>query len=248
MNSLIILPEEFISESRSELGGDRALYAYDTHEARVGEVIRVGVLGGRKGEARVEHAARDRVVLTTQFSDEPSSLLPIDLIVGVPRPQTVKKVIQAAVMLGVRSLHFVRSELGEKSYLSSHALAEESLRDETIKALEQVWETVPPEIKVHRTFSYFLKNHYPSLATNPGDTLSMVAHPGGREFAVGDSRRLRDAHVILAIGPERGWSEDEVSAFRSSGFGVIGLGSRVVRVETALVLLLGQLNLLRQGS
>lgn len=245
MNSLLILPEECVSDSRAELVGARALYAYEIHEARVGETVRVGVLGGAKGTALVEYAARDRVVLATQFSDEASPSLPIDLIIGVPRPQTVKKVIQAAVMLGVRSLHFVRTELGEKSYLSSHALEEESLRDETVKALEQVWETVPPQIKVHRTFSYFLKNHYPSIATNPGGTLSMVAHPLGRELVVADAPRVSAAHLMLAIGPERGWSDDEVSAFRSSGFEVIGLGSRVVRVETALVLLMGQINLLR---
>ena len=246
VNSLILLPEECISQSRAELVGSRALYAYETHEARAGESVRIGILGGAKGEALIESATRDRVVLETRFFEEASPPLPIDLIMGVPRPQTVKKVIQAAVMLGARSVHFVRSELGEKSYLSSHALEDESLHEETVKALEQVWETISPEIKVHRTFSYFLKNHYPSIATYSGQALSMVAHPQGHELVVADAPRVRAAPLILAIGPERGWSDDEVSAFRSCGFEVVGLGSRVVRVETALVLLMGQINLLRK--
>ena len=47
------------------------------------------------------------------------------------------------------------------------------------------------------------------------------------------------------MGPERGWSHEEVETFQRAGFGVVGLGERVVRVELALVFLLGKLALLR---
>ena len=66
-------------------------------------------------------------------------------------------------MLGVRSLHFVRSEQGEKSYLQSRSLDEDQILDESTKALEQVWDTRAPEIQVHLNFSYFLEKKYPRL-------------------------------------------------------------------------------------
>ena len=49
----------------------------------------------------------------------------------------------------------------------------------------------------------------------------------------------------MAIGPERGWSDAEVDLFTQHGFTPVGLGERVVRVELALVFLLGKLSLLR---
>jgi RsmE family RNA methyltransferase len=231
---------------KAELQGPRALYAYDTHGIREGQTVRVGVLGGLKGEARVLSATQAAIALELSLSENPLPPEPIDLIVGVSRPQTIKKVIQAAVMLGVRSLHFVRSEQGEKSYLQSRSLDEDQILDESIKALEQVWDTRAPEILVHRTFAYFLEKKYPVLISEVGRTLSLVAHPTGEPLSAPDRSRFSDSHVVVAIGPERGWSAQEIELFAQAGFKVIGLGDRVVRVEIALVLLMGQLQLLRR--
>ena len=245
MNSLLILPEETQSDERAELLGARARYAFETHGIRSGQTVRVGVLGGLRGEARVLEASEDRAVLELSLSEPPLCPRPIDLIVGVSRPQTIKKVIQSAVMLGVRSLHFVRSEQGDKSYLQSRWLDEDQIQEESIKALEQVWDTRAPEIVIHRSFSHFLDNRYPTLLSGITNPISLVAHPSGSVLTPSDASRLSAAHVIVAIGPERGWSAREVELFSQTGFSVVGLGERVVRVEIAIVLLLGQLQLLR---
>lgn len=225
------------------LTGARARYGFETHELRAGATCRVAVLGGMRGEARVEQATPERIALALSLSLAPLTRRPIDLIVGVPRPQTVKKVIQAAVMVGVRSLHFVRSELGEKSYLQSRALSEDGIREEGLKALEQVWDSQMPDVGVHRTLSHFLKTRIPLLGVSERAT-GLVADPRGDEASLSYFGSLR-AEQVLAIGPERGWSEAEVELFRGCGFDVVGLGERVLRVEMALVVLLGQLQLVR---
>ncbi len=245
VNSLLILPEEVQSESRAELLGGRAKYAFDTHGIRSSQTVRVSVLGGLRGEAKVLEATVDRVVLELSLTLQPLTPTPVDLIVGVSRPQTIKKVVQAAVMLGVRSLHFVRSEQGEKSYLQSRSLEEEQVREESGKALEQVWDSRAPEIVVHRTFSHFLEKQFPTLLEKTQNPVAIVAHPTGKDLSTLDARQFSRAHAIVAIGPERGWSTREVEAFSQAGFSVVGLGPRVVRVEIATVLLLGQLQLLR---
>jgi RsmE family RNA methyltransferase len=181
-------------------------------------------------------------VLQLSLSRPPLERTPLDLIVGVPRPQTVKKVVQAAAMLGVRSVHFVRSELGEKSYLQSHALKEEELHLEGIKALEQVWDSQLPNVRVHRSFDYFMDKQLPSLE-DARAVCRLVAHPGGKVLSVQHATTILDEQIV-AIGPERGWSDNEVSTFRERGFDVVSLGCRVVRVEVATVLLIGQLQLL----
>jgi 16S rRNA (uracil1498-N3)-methyltransferase len=244
MNSLIILADECVGDKQAILTGDRARYAYETHELRQGACCRVALLGGLRGDGIVEEATRDRVVMAITLTLAPLERVPIDLIVGVPRPQTVKKVIQAAVMLGVRSLHFVKSELGEKSYLQSRALSEEGILEEGAKALEQIWDSRLPTIEVHRNFSYFMRNKLPPLTQEEG-VACLLADPTGRELTTADKPLVRLAQVV-AIGPERGWSEGEVKIFKYSGFSVVGLGERVVRVEVALVFLIGQLRLVQE--
>jgi RsmE family RNA methyltransferase len=196
-----------------------------------------------RGEGIVVEATLERIVLELSLFLPSLERRPIDLIVGVPRPQTVKKVIQASVMLGVRSVHFVRSELGERSYLQSRALSDEGILDEGVKALEQVWDSHLPEIKVHRTFCYFMDTKLPQLAMGR-EVSRLLAHPSGRDLSVSDSA-LVGREQLVAIGPERGWSAGEVQLFGEHGFSVVGLGDRIVRVEVAVVLLLGQLQLLK---
>jgi RsmE family RNA methyltransferase len=246
VNSLIILPNECINEHVALLTGERARYAYDTHGVRVGQKIKVGILGGLRGEGLVVEASLESVRFEVRVTEPPLAPAKLDLIVGVPRPQTVKKVIQAAVMFGVSSLHFVRSERGDKSYLQSRALDPDQVLDETVKALEQVWDTRPPEIVVHRNFSYFMDHKLRLIESAAGAHLSkLIAHPTHQQLTVSDVLTDLDTHTLVAIGPERGWSDAEVDLFTQSGFTPIGLGERVVRVELALVFLLGKLSLLR---
>ena len=179
-------------------------------------------------------------------------VFPADLIIGLSRPQTVRKVIQAGVMLGVRSIHFVRSERGEKSYAHSSALEEGALQDEILKALEQVWDSRAPTVRVHRNFSYFVKHHLPDLLGPDllgaeGDRAkALLAHPGSAPLSaatlsapVGPLDRF-----VIAIGSERGWGDCEVAKFQEQGFAMVGLGPRVLRVELAVTFLMGRLSAL----
>lgn len=242
MNSLIILPTECVDASCAVLTGERAAYAYTTHETRKGQVVKIAVLGGLRGEGRVSESSQERVELVLDVGRKPLPVRPWDLVVGVCRPQTIKKVVQAAVMLGVRSLHFVRSERGDKSYLQSTTLSPESLQEETIKALEQIWDSRAPQIVVHRSFDYFCSHKLSALGEGAA-SIKLVAHPQ-EDTPSGVHIPLEARGGVVAIGPERGWSDAEVERFRSAGFAVVGLGERVLRVEVALTFLMGHLEAL----
>ena len=247
MNSLIILPSECVDPTHATLQSRRAEYAYGTHELRAGQVVKVAVLGGRRGTATVTTATSEHVDLTLSLAHEPLSRKPIDLIVGLSRPQTVKKVIQAAVMLGVRSLHFVLSERGEKSYRTSHALQAEKIEEETIKALEQIWDSVAPSVKIH----YSLRRLFESEELRAADqevVWKLLADPSGGPLVARAGGVSSGETTILAVGPERGWSETELATFTSHGFSTITLGERVLRVEIALVFLLGQIEMVPRIS
>lgn len=246
MNSLVVLEDEGWDAGVITLRGARARQLVDSHEFVVGQEIFVARLGGEKGRARVVHYTTDCVELALSQVQPSLALRPIDLLIGLSRPQTIKKVIQAAVMSGVRSLHLVHTESGEKSYLDSHLLRPEYLQTEIIKALEQTGEGLYPAIHIYRSFSELRTRALDCLGSDQPH-LRMVAVPGEPLIPVSIFERRSDA-LVLAVGSEAGWSERELTCLRECGFVSIGLGPRVMRVELALTFLLGQSLLIPLGG
>ncbi len=240
MNSLVVLDGEGWESGVVVLVGNRAHAVFLRNDLVLGQSVTVARYGGGKGSARVTCYEPHRIELQIEQVVPSLALRPIDLIVGLSRPQTAKKVIQAAVMSGVRSLHFVLTELGEKSYLSSHTLKPNFLQDEVVKALEQIGEGLCPQIHVH---SSFRSVPWSDFESNDPSTpyLRLVASPGeppAGQLLFEQGGRARG--LALAVGPEPGWSERERDLFVKRGFTGVGLGPRVVRVEIALLFLLGQ--------
>ena len=245
MNSLIVFPDEQRDDSLIVIEGKRAGELCARYQALRGQEIRIAILGGMKGTAKVTEVTSNRIRCEIIALRESTPLKPIDLIVGLSRPQTMKKVVQAAVMIGARSIHCVRTQRGERSYGTATLFEPQQLQEEIIKALEQVGEGLAPQVTVHRTFSFFIRNHLDRIANV--EAVKLIAHPEGNrltpEFSVGEARS-----VVVAVGPEAGWAEEELAVFERAGFQRVGLGSRVLRVEIALVFLLGQICLLRADS
>jgi len=237
MNSLVVFENEGWDERRVTIEGERAHEAYQTGEYEVGAEIRVVVFGGEKGIGRVVECARDRLVFDVIRTESSLALRPVDLIVGLARPQTTKKVLQAAVMSGVRSLHLVHLASGEKSYLDAHLLRDGALREEIAKSLAQIWEGLYPKIHIHRSFHRFVRDHQ-ELLQGASTAMRIVAQPGG--VPLDHVRDVAHDAAVIAVGSEGGWSDEELHAFTAAGFSRVGLGERVVRVEVALLYLLGQ--------
>ena len=244
MNSLILYSSDFIDSSLVRIGAARAETIWREYRKLVGQEIRIAVFGGERGAAVVRYVGPEEILLDVARLEPSLPLRPIDLIVGLSRPQTVKKVIQLAVMTGVRSLRLVATELGEKSYSTSHLLDDDVLRGEVIKALEQTGEGFAPCISVHRSFVHFCRNYESESPRHVGG-LRVLAHPAGDSLGALELVAT-SVEATLAVGPEPGWSAREISIFTEMGFAHVGLGPRVVRVEVALGLLLGQLQALSQ--
>lgn len=238
MNSLLIFDGEGWEEGAITLTGERARQIFSSYEFVIGQDISVARLGGEKGRAQVVHYASTSIKLNLLETHPSLALRPIDLIVGLSRPQTTKKVIQAAVMSGVRSLHFVHTELGEKSYLDSHVLRPKDLETEVVKALEQIGEGLYPAIHVYRSFFELRARLLNSAPLDPMH-LRLVAVPYEPLVSVSLFEQKRES-LMLAVGPEVGWSKREVTRLKDCGFMSVGLGPRVLRVEVALTFLLGQ--------
>ena len=200
----------------------------------VGDTLRVGVIGGLVGRATVTSLTTARAELACTLDTEPPRPSPVRLVLALPRPPMLRRLLAAATALGVKQIHLIQSARVDKSYWGTPSLTEAKVGEQLRLGLAQAVDTSLPEVHMHRRFRPFVEDHLPPLA---GDGARLVAD------LVPNARPLRAAvgPVTLAVGPEGGWVDFERERFAAAGFCAVGLGPRVLRVETAVVALLARL-------
>lgn len=194
----------------------------------------VGVANGGMGRGRV--TTLDDEVLELEIAIEAEPPLPADvtLVLAVPRPKVLNRVIASAASLGIKRIVLVNAWRVEKSYWSSPRMAPDNLREQAILGLEQAKDTILPVIDVRRLFRPFVEEELPELARG---TLALVGHPRAAE----PCPRAVPGPITLAIGPEGGFIDAEIASLTRVGFTSVSLGSRVLRVETILPVMMGRL-------
>jgi 16S rRNA (uracil1498-N3)-methyltransferase len=183
-------------------------------------------------------------VLELKFMADPMPRLPLELIVGLARPQTMKKVIQLATELGVKALHLVRCAQTEKSYLDSNLLTPGELEQLTILGREQGIDCCAPEIIVHERFKPFVEDRLAEReqALKANSVLPPCKIIGCTKVPKDDKKLpQRFSCGFIAVGPELGWNEFERELLVNTGFIPCSLGPRTLRVENALPLLVGSI-------
>jgi 16S rRNA (uracil1498-N3)-methyltransferase len=109
--------------------------------------------------------------------------------------------------------------------------------------LQQARDTRLPLVSIHKRFKVLVEDDLDGLA-HPGTRL--VAHPGATTTieaapalaGTRDAALAADDRVLLAVGPEGGWTEFELTLLQRHGFRAVGLGPRPLRSDTACVALL----------
>lgn len=234
MNLIILQTGDFITPTRALLSGRRHRHIDSILKVKVNDSLRVGVLNGQIGIAKVLKHSKLTTELEVKLS-QPSPLpLPLTLILALPRPKVLKRVIQHVVALGVKQLHLIHTYRVEKSYWQSPWLAENKLREQCLLGLEQAVDTQMPEITLHKRFKPFVEDKLPETCRN---TLKLIAHP----YASTPCPVNLTQPTTLAVGPEGGFITYEIEKLQQAGFAEAHLGPRILRVETALPALLGRL-------
>jgi len=246
VNLLIVFEEELQTDGTALLRGERARHACQVHQLSEGVKVSAALLGGLIGSAYVTRATPELVSLSLDLHTPPPARRGYTVVVGLSRPQTVKKVLSIAGMCGVDAIHFVKASQSQKSYLQSRVLEKERIQTEILKGLEQARDSIPARVTVHRNFKSFIEQERGDLEPHPDrPALRLLAHTQSSEqltqSAVGLPQR-----AIIAIGPEAGWEAAEVESFKDLGFKPVGLGSRILRVEYALVSLISSIEVLCQ--
>lgn len=231
---MLLFPEDLVAPHRARLQGRRLRHVAEVHRARVGDELSVGLLGGALGRGRVTRLDEAGLELVLTLDQAPPPKRPLTLVVALPRPKVVNRVVAAATSLGVTRLVLLNAWKVEKAYWGSPKLAPENLRHQMLLGLEQAKDTVLPELRIARLFRPFVEAELPSLV---GTGTGYVAHPGSG----GGAPDALVPPVTVVLGPEGGWIDAEVQSLFRAGLRPLDLGPRILRTETALAVVAGRL-------
>jgi RsmE family RNA methyltransferase len=248
--NLLLVEAHEIADDAVVLEGRRAAHLAQVLRVAPGRSLRVGVIDGPRGRAEVIDVAPGPRVTVRLTLDEPPSPRPtIDVIVAVPRPKVLSRVLQHLAASGVDRVDLVNAWRVDASYFGSRRLDHAEIEADLRLGAEQGATTALPAVAVHRLLVPYLDEVLAprlAVARAAAELRAALAHPGaalGVEACVhpGDGAR-----VVVAIGPEGGWVASELASFERLGFTPISLGAAILRTEAAVATVLGQIALLRR--
>ena len=238
MNILLLRPEDLQPDGTARLVGRRLVHAREVLRAAAGDLLRVGLLYGQLGTAKVLDLSDDALLLGPSFTEPPPARPFIDLLLAMPRPKALRRLLPALASLGVDRLVLLNAARVEKSFFDAGVLAPASVEALFAEGLEQARDTRPPQLLVRDRFRPFVEDELPALVPN---AQALVAHPHAARSPAGLPQRA-GRRLLLAIGPEGGWVPFELELLARQGFEAVTLGPRILRVEVAVPLLLGALS------
>ena len=234
--NLVLITEPEVSAGLP-LADARTTHLLGTVGLRVGQTFHVGIAGGLRGLATV--AATATVLrFSVVWEKSVQARLPLTVLIGLPRPQTAKKVLHDLASLGAARMIFFEADKGDPGYLASSLWKDGEYLDASRKGTEQACSTLVPEVIRVASLAE-------ALARLPAAGWKVALDPYEATGALGETAPADAREGFLAIGPERGWSDKERPLLRADGFALQHLGDRILRVEAACLvgggLLLAQL-------
>ncbi|WP_353669607.1 16S rRNA (uracil(1498)-N(3))-methyltransferase [Marinomonas sp. THO17] len=225
-----------LSEGRYALSERQQSHIHHVIQAKSGDVLRVGLLGEQLGEGVYQAASSDLPahIHSLQLTQAPPKALPMVLVMALPRPNMLKRTLHNITAMGVKELYLIHSAKVEKSYWQSPVLQSESIHQILLEGLEQAKDTIMPNYTMVPRFRPFVEDQLPDILVGK---MGLLAHPYQASACPVDLQEP----CVLALGPEGGWNEFEVSKWLEAGMSAVHLGQRILKVETAVPVLLSRL-------
>ncbi|WP_291354156.1 16S rRNA (uracil(1498)-N(3))-methyltransferase [Acinetobacter sp. UBA3106] len=233
MNIVLLDPRQTESEYWS-ITSKRQLEHLRTHVAvQVGDTLKVGIREGKRYLTEIVEVTEQAIKLKPLKEESVPEKLPVTLIVAMPRPKVLRRLIMDSVTLGVEKIILLHSYRVDKSYWQTPFL--QQLDHYITLGLEQAGDTIAPQIEIYKRFKPFVEDVLPNLIST--ERPAYVAHPYAEmvmPFAI-------DHPCTIVIGPEGGFIPYEVDLLIKNGCQALSLGNRIIRTETVIPYLLGRL-------
>jgi 16S rRNA (uracil1498-N3)-methyltransferase len=228
------MSDRFFSETpitgdHASLDGPEAHHLLHVMRGRVGDRITLFDGSGGEFDAEIAKCGRTDIELRILERREVDRELPFELVVGVslPKGDRQKWLVEKLTELGATILVPLETRRGIALPTTS---ALDRLRRSAIEAAKQCGRNRLMKIAAPQAWCEY-------LSAQPSDTKSrrLVAHFGGAPLI--NSSLAESIPTQVAVGPEGGFTDDEIAAAVAAGWQIVDLGPRILRVETAAVAL-----------
>jgi 16S rRNA (uracil1498-N3)-methyltransferase len=216
-----------VSKDGAALIGEHAAHLARVLRARVGQEFDIAAASTVRC-GRITHVADDRVEFELGEEVAAASTASLTLLLAVFKFDRMEWAIEKCTELGVSQIVPVIARRTDAHLAAAAAKRVERWRRLALQAAEQSRRAAPPEIQM------------------PLKLLQALSMEAGLHIVLAESESqtlLRDLldsaenknEITLAVGPEGGWTEDELRQFQQSGWLSASLGNTILRAETAAI-------------
>ena len=233
MNLVLLRQGDWIDADRVLLRERRAGHIRTVLQAEVGDSLRVGLLGGLCGQGLVEAVEPEGVRLRVALTDPPPPRHRFDIVLALPRPKMLRRILRQCAEFGIANLHLLHSARVEKSYWQSPLLQPAALEEALLAGLERSRDTIAPRVHLHRRFRPFVEDQLSGICAGRPCWLAHMDAP----LALAEAPPVP---AVVMIGPEGGFVPFEIQLAEAVSARRVCLGARTLSVDTALVTVLAQ--------
>lgn len=235
--------EQPIQGATARLVDSEAQHLTRVMRAAVGDEVTLFDGLGAEFTAEIERIEKHGVSLRILEKLEPLRELPFELTLAValPKGDRQKVLMEKGTELGVTRLIPLVTKRGVAQPVDS---ALERLARQSIEAAKQCRRNRLMVVEPPQEAADFFRSADTSQAR-------WIAHPGGQlptELGWLNAEGKSRSNLIVAIGPEGGFSDEEVEQAMQAGWQKVSLGSRILRIETAAMAVAAWAGLACQGA
>ena len=214
-----------VSGNRAALTGEHARHLAQVLRAQIGQEFEIST-GAEVRRGRVSSIHSERVEFELGNAIEQAVAVPISIALSIFKFDRMEWAVEKCTELGVAEIIPVMAARSEKHLVAAAEKRVERWRRIAMQAAEQSRRASPPEV------------------TDPTKLKDLLARTGGARIVLSEVEEnvmLKDAisakpsSLLLALGPEGGWTERELSAFHDAGWMSASLGDTILRAETAAI-------------
>jgi 16S rRNA (uracil1498-N3)-methyltransferase len=221
------------TNTTAALTGDQAVHLARVLRAEPGQVYDI-VANGFVHRAEIVAVSDKEVTFALHEELEADAARPLHLLLAVFKFDHFEWAVEKATELGVARITPVVARRTEKHLALTAAKRAERWRRIVLEAAKQSRRTDVPEIAEPVSLKLALDAEKSDVRILLSETEQVVGLGDAvREETV--SRGSGGATYALAIGPEGGWTPEEMGLFGSQGWRSVTLGPRILRAETAAI-------------